>query len=224
VNSLHAGFGVYQYNKHEALIIILSLFGKLMRLIYFSVFYLIAVIICAHFFVPQTYSWVNNTISDLASQGMPYQWIMQIGFIGFGLLLCIGLIAKAFVAQRVIYSDVLIILYGLSVLVTGLFSAQPFIEGVPYSPQEAKYHSIFASLAGIFLTAGIFISLFMASNPGERVFHLIFLILVVGLSAAFGLVENGVIPIGKGLLQRVLWVTSFSWLLVSQYESIQRLG
>ncbi len=43
-------------------------------------------------------------------------------------------------------------LYGLSILLAGIFSTEPFIEGVPYSLQEARLHSIFATSAGVMLT------------------------------------------------------------------------
>ncbi|NUM43275.1 MAG: hypothetical protein HUU38_01100, partial [Anaerolineales bacterium] len=42
------------------------------------------IIIIAHFFAPPEYVWTQNTISDLAAQGVEHQWLMQVGFIGFG--------------------------------------------------------------------------------------------------------------------------------------------
>lgn len=52
------------------------------KLITASVIYFVAVIIMAHFFAPVAYQWQFNTISDLAAQGLPPQWIMQIEIIG----------------------------------------------------------------------------------------------------------------------------------------------
>jgi hypothetical membrane protein len=61
-----------------------------------AVAYFIAIIVLAHFFVPPAYDWtqniIQNTISDLASQGHTYKWIMQAGFIGFGLFLIWGVV------------------------------------------------------------------------------------------------------------------------------------
>ena len=41
----------------------------------------------------------------------------------------------------------------------------------------------------------------------------------MGTSLVFGLEENGIIHLGRGLIQRTLYLTSFIWLLVSQYWS-----
>lgn len=178
-----------------------------------SVFYFVAAIIVAHFFVPSEYIWTQNTVSELASQGLPNQWIMQAGFIGFGLLLNLGFIQKFRIAKKVFLADVLIMLYGLAILLSGFFSTKPFIAGVNYSVQESNLHSFFAQAAGIFFSLGIFCRLIIVPTPKEKRAHAIFLLLVMGTSLAFGLSENGIILLGKGVIQRVLYLVSFVWLL-----------
>jgi hypothetical membrane protein len=184
--------------------------------IYSSIVYFIVMIVIAHFFVPAEYSWMQNTVSDLSAQGLKYQWIMQAGFIGFGLLLNIGFIQKFFAAQKVFYPDLLIMLYGLAILLSGFFSTEPFIKGLSYSLQESRLHSLFATVAGISFSLGILWRLFTAPTPGEKVLHVIFLVLVMGTSFMFGLSENGVLPVAKGIVQRSLYLVSFTWLLLSQ--------
>ncbi len=193
-----------------------------MKVIFFSVFYFVAVIIIAHFFMPSGYHWSQNTVSDLAAQGLEYQWIMQLGFIGFGALLNIGLILKCIAAKQVFYPDVLIMLYGLAVLMSGFFSAAPFIEGVAYSIQEDKLHSMFAQTAGVLFSLGILWYLIVASSE-KKLFHTVFLFLIIGTSLVFGLEENGVVQLGRGLIQRTLYLVSFIWLLTSQYWSFMKL-
>ncbi len=193
----------------------------MMKLIFFSVFYFVVVIIIAHFFVPPEYHWSQHTISDLAAQGLKYQWIMQAGFIGFGLLLNIGFVSKFIVAKRIFYPDLLIMLYGLAVLLSGFFSAAPFLDGVAYSVQEDKLHSIFAQAAGLFFSISILAYLLWTSDPTEKLIHTIFLILVIGTSMVFGLEENGIIHLGRGVIQRTLYLVSFVWLLMSQQWGIK---
>ena len=55
------------------------------RFFWVAVLYFMIVIVLAHFFISPNYDWTQNTISDLASQGHTYKWIMQAGFVGFGL-------------------------------------------------------------------------------------------------------------------------------------------
>jgi len=114
-------------------------------------------------------------------------------------------------------------LYGLAVLLSGFFSAAPFIEGVAYSVREDMLHSSFAQAAGVFFSIGIFYTLIVSPDPKEKLFHAIFLILVMGISMAFGLEENGIIHLGRGLIQRILYLVSFVWLLMSQYWSFTKL-
>ena len=96
-----------------------------MKMVTTSVIYFIAVIILAHFFTPPEYRWTQNTISDLSAQGLKYQWVMQVGFIGFGLLLNLGFIQKFIAAQKVSYPDLLIVLYVPPSFLSGSFSSIP---------------------------------------------------------------------------------------------------
>lgn len=187
-----------------------------MKVIIASVIYFVAVIIISHFFAPPEYKWTQNTISDLAAQGLKYQWIMQAGFIGFGVLLNLGFILKFAEAGRISYPDLLVMIYGLAILLSGFFSAAPFLEGVKYSVPASKLHSLFATVAGIAFTIGIFYRAVTAPTHAERWMHVIFFLLVSGFSALFGLCENGVIELGKGLAQRSLYMVSFLWLVLSQ--------
>ena len=181
-----------------------------MKLIQLSILYFLVVIIIAHLFAPQGYNRTNNTISELGSQGHTKKWIMQAGFVGFGLLLAVGLGWKSYTQGMINYPDFPVLLYGLSVLVTGIFCAAPMDSKLNFSSQEAQVHSIFATIAGIALVAGIL--WYLLVSPTERSFHLVFLVLVTGVSILFGLSESGTVPIGKGIVQRTLYLVSFIWL------------
>ena len=187
-----------------------------MKVILASVIYFVVVIVIAHFFAPPAYRWTRNTISDLAAQGLKYKWIMQAGFIGFGVLLNLGFVLKFIDARKVSYPDILVMVYGLAILLSGFFSTAPFLEGVKYSLPESKLHSLFATVAGISFTIGIFYRAVTAPTSAERWMHVLFFVLVTGFSMLFGLCENGVIQLGKGLAQRGLYLVSFIWLVLSQ--------
>ena len=136
---------------------------------------------------------------------------MQAGFIGFGLLLNAGFILKFAAAGKTIYPDILIMIYGLAILLSGFFCTAPIHESIPYSLSEARLHSIFASVAGLSFSLAVLWYLGLSAQAGQRWFHLVFLVLTVGSSLLFGLAENGAIPVGKGVVQRVLY--TISWLM-----------
>jgi len=71
---------------------------------------------------------------------------------------------------------------------------------------------LFASLAGFFLVAGIL--WYLLTSPSRWVFHLTFMLLIGLVSALFGLSENGLVSLEKGILQRALYLVSFIWLVL----------
>lgn len=182
-----------------------------------AVLYFVAVIVLAHFFVPPTYDWTQNTISDLASQGHTYKWIMQAGFIGFGSLLAASSVYY-FWQNKKRYFLWLVAGYGFSILITGFFCAAAIDPSIEYSLQEASIHSMFATIAGLCMSLGIIWQVVASSTPRERWLRILFLVLVMGISALFGLAENHIVEIGKGVVQRALYLAGLAWLVFEEKQ------
>ncbi len=185
------------------------------KLFSIAVAYFISVIILAHFFVPPAYDWTQNTVSDLASQGHVYKWIMQTGFIGFGLLLTWGVIFH-FNKNRRAYFLLFVALYGLSILMSGIFCAAPIDPSMSYSVSESKLHSMFATTAGLAMSLGILLQVITSANSRQRWMRIAFFLLIVGISGLFGLVENHIIALDKGIIQRVLYLVGLTWLVYEE--------
>lgn len=160
-------------------------------------------IVLAHIFSTNNYDWTKNTISDLGSQGYDRKLIMQLGFVTFGLTLSTGILANGLT-----WRTTPILIYGLCVGLTGVFCTKPFFNLDNYSETQTTIHSALAQIAGATFTLGILIQLFYSADKNEKWIHFIFFILVVGLSASFGLVKNH-----HGIAQRLLYLTSFIWLI-----------
>lgn len=180
-----------------------------------AVAYFIAVIVLAHFFVPPLYDWTQNTVSDLASQGHTYKWIMQTGFIGFGLLLTWGVIFH-FSKNRRAYFLLFVAVYGLSILMSGIFCTAPIDPSMPYSVSESKLHSMFATIAGAAMSLGIFWQVIVSLNQRERWTRIAFFVLVIGISGLFGLAENHILALDKGIVQRCLYLAGLAWLIYEE--------
>jgi len=178
-----------------------------------AVIFVVVIILIAQIIAPIEYNWKINTISDLGAQQYKNAWLMRVGFIGFGVLLSVSILWSFVHAEFRNYSDLLIVVYALGILMSGFFSTAPFIEAESFSISGDKFHSLFAQIAGIALSFGIFWHLLVYSSPNQKLFHFVFLILVIGFSALVGLSKNEVISIGLGLIQRGLWLISFTWLL-----------
>ncbi len=180
-----------------------------------AVVYFIAVIVLAHFFTPPHYDWTQNTISDLGSQGHTYKWIMQAGFIGFGLLLTWGVVIY-FNKNRRAYFLFLVAIYGLSILMTGIFCAAAIDPSIPYSVRDSNLHSMFATIAGIAMSLGIFLQAILSTNSRERWTRIVFFLLIGGISGLFGLAENHILAIDKGIVQRFLYLVGLAWLVYEE--------
>jgi hypothetical protein len=99
-------------------------------------------------------------------------------------------------------------LYGLALLLAGIFSTEPFVEGVTFSAGEAQLHSTFATAAGVMLTLATLLYALTDAPAGRRIVHWIALALITLISLMFG-----AMPAIGGVLQRVLWVVGFAWLV-----------
>ena len=175
----------------------------------FAVAFITIFILIAHFMVGEPYLWYRHTISQLAGQAYSKAWIMRAGFIGFGVLVQIAGIGRMRAAGRYWFREVPIMIYGLSVLASGVFSTTPFIEGVPYSEQEALLHTLFASAGGIALSAAMLIFMLTDTPDSRRVVHAIALALTMGLVFLFFNAQDTV----AGLMQRLLWTVGLAWLV-----------
>jgi hypothetical membrane protein len=173
---------------------------------HYSLIATIVFVICilfAHIFSTNDYDWTKNTISDLGSQGYDRKLIMQFGFLAFGLILSAGILANGLTWQTTP-----ILIYGLCIGLTGIFCTKPFFILDKYSTSQATIHSALAQIAGATFTLGILVQLYYSSDKSEKWIHFIFFILVVGFSASFGLIKNY-----QGIAQRLLYLTSFIWLV-----------
>lgn len=160
-------------------------------------------IVIAHIFASDNYDWTKNTISDLGAQGYNRKVIMQVGLLAFGLVLASGLLLNGLA-----WRTTPILVYGLCVALTGIFCTRPFAGTESYSAMESTLHSAFAQIAGLAFSIGILTQVFFTQDTKSKSVHTVFFVLVIGISAAFGLLKNY-----QGIAQRLLYLTSFIWLV-----------
>ena len=183
-----------------------------------SVLFIVIVILIAHILAPEAYDWKRNTISELAAQGYRHKWIMQIGFIGFGVLLSVGVLQNIRKERNYRFRQFPLLIYAIGILLAGIFCTRPFVDGIPYSEVEARLHSSFASIAGFALSATLLLY-FLTDNRRRKLPQLISLFLVLGLSITFSLLSSY-----TGIVQRMLYLVGFSWLIFIYSSPISSTG
>jgi len=179
-----------------------------MRFYTLAVAWILVAIVVAHLLVPAPYDWTQNSISELAAQGYGRAWIMRLGFIGFGALISFGAVRRVAVNPRRNWPEIGVLIYGLAILLSGVFSTAPFQPGVGYSRSEENLHSLMATGAGIGLSLAMLCCGLLEQRRTPRIIHLAALALTLLLSSLFG-----AFPAVAGITQRALYIVGFGWLI-----------
>lgn len=174
-----------------------------------SVALFVGIIIVAHFFTTYPYDWKTNTVSEMAAQNYQYRWIMKIGFILFGGILAAGITNKILSGNGKLITELPFLIYGLAIVVSGLYSTKPIVLAVEYSELESQIHSFSAQIAGMAFSVGLLIHGINEKNTRLKTVHFVTFIFVIGFSALFGIMESKV-----GIIQRLMYSGSFVWLLL----------
>jgi hypothetical membrane protein len=172
-----------------------------------AVVYIVLVILLAQLIAPAPYNWTQNTVSELAAQGYRNRWIMQAGFVGFGVLLAAAVIRNWRARPSLWYREVPLLLYALCIALSGIFRTRPFVPGAACSETEAQLHSIFATVAGILLSTAVLAHLLSDEDARRKTGHLAALILIMATAMAFGMSSTN-----TGLIQRFLYLVGFAWI------------
>lgn len=174
-----------------------------------SVVFFLVVAAVSHLVTPPSYYWRENSISEQAAQKYNNKWIMQIGLIGFGFLLGGGILIRLTQVGSVWFMEVPILVYAISISLSGMFCTKPFFESDDYSHFEDRAHSLFANLTGISFSLGVAVRMVFAEFLVDFVLNTTFLVLVLASSIAFGRASSG-----KGIIQRGIFFLGFLWLIL----------
>ena len=171
-----------------------------------SISFFILFIIAAHIAAPDGYSFLKYGISALGAQGYDRKIIMQLGFISFGVILAIGIIMN-----RISWQTSPILIFAVSIALTGIFCTQPFSSTaeISNSETESSLHTFFSKLAAVSFWIGILIQMLFSKELNVKLIHLLFLFLlaIFALPLVFGILKDY-----QGIFQRILFLLSFTWL------------
>ncbi len=153
------------------------------------------------FFSFEGYSILSNTTSHLGAQSSPYSWVMNMVFV------CLGVMAVWITYQsRIRYHQIVGLIFGLSLALTGFFQHAPLIDSVSVNQQHDLIHSIFASITGFSFTL-LAAGHGFISQGSQRTAGIIMAFVATSISIGMML-----FPSIMGLLQRVMFVSAFGWL------------
>ncbi len=166
---------------------------------------MILVVFILPFFSVEGYSILKNTTSHLGAQNTPNAWIMNTVFFLLGMA-CIY--EGWFHLKGYRFQQIILIVFGASLFLTGIFKHAPINASLPYNLMEDELHSLFATIVGFSFTIFAISAAFIEGSAGKRI-----LALVVGLSAIgfSGLIF--VMTDFAGVWQRMMFMLAFAWLI-----------
>ena len=108
-------------------------------------------IVIGPLFTAPGYSVQSHSISELGAQTTPNSWIMNVGFVSFG----IGVLPDAVMRFRSTPIGALSFsVFGLSMILTGFFSHRPIDLSLPYDVVHDQLHTFFSGAIGTSFAVG----------------------------------------------------------------------
>lgn len=152
------------------------------------------------------YNVVAHTSSQLGAQNTPFAWLMNLGFIALGV--GVGIDARR-IWWIVPFVSVIFLMFAAAMAMTGVFSLQPIDPALPYNDMWHVLHSVFAMAAGIcFCVGAIGYGMFRRAGAAK------WISIGAGMAATGLSVAIFSLPELQGLLQRLMFAVTFTWLAV----------
>jgi hypothetical protein len=150
--------------------------------------------------MPASYSWIANTTSESAAQGVHGAWLARLGFLLFGL----SVLALAGPA-RPRWGSLAVALhcvFGAGLIAAAAFSARPW-TGQPFDTTEDALHSVTASVVGIAFGLGVIATMI---HRGVRALDVV----AVGAAVVIPLVMLLAAGV-DGAVQRLMFAIAYVW-------------
>jgi hypothetical protein len=164
--------------------------------------------------MPAGYSWLSQTTSESAAQGVPGAWLARLGFVLFGVSV-LGLVACC--RQRWGWPAACLHgAFGVLMVAAGVFSHRPWMAGYDVDRVEDLLHSIAASSMGIAFALGVVATALARSGRRGRT-----RVLDGRVLDGMAVMASVVIPLAmtlwpqaQGALQRLMFLVAYSWYAV----------
>lgn len=163
--------------------------------------------------MPDGYSWISNTTSESAAQGIDGAWLARLGFLlfGFAVLGSVALSGWWGLGARWAHAGFAVCMIGAAA-----FSTRYPDSSVPYVEVEDLLHSVVATVMGFLFAAGVAVVAFrwIRAERRARLVDVVALIASVAIPLAMA-----AWPDGAGLLQRVMFAVAYAWYVLTTVGS-----
>lgn len=173
------------------------------------------VLIVATILMPESYSWIENTVSESGGQGVGHAWVFRSAVLATSAGALLLTTTAGDLWGR--WGKSAFRLYGCALVGAAIFSEAPW-DGAPHDGTEAYMHTVFAFLTGAGFAFGV-LSVAMRRPSHQRLMRFYDGLILIGM-VTVPLVMLAIPQ--NGLLQRSLIFAGYVWLLM-EAARIQRL-
>ncbi len=163
-----------------------------------------ALLSVAPFWLPESYSWLQDGTSESAAQGVQGAWVARAGFVAFGL--AVLWLAWLSLPRWGWAGTALHTAFGVGMLGVAAFSHRPWIADAPFDASEDRVHSVFATMVGVAFIAGVVAVVIARRSHSWRSTLPDLLVLLIAAVVPLAM-ESGV----WGILQRVMFLAAACW-------------
>ena len=160
----------------------------------------------ASLLMPESYSWLSNTTSESAAQGVEGAWLARLGFLEFGLaVLWLATSMRAVWARGAKWLHAA---FGIFMLATAAFSHKPWLANVPFDHVEDFLHSFTATAMGFAFSLGVFVRLLQRDR--HDFYNRLYDIAALATATIIPILMI-ILPTIDGLIQRLMFVIAYLW-------------
>lgn len=156
--------------------------------------------------MPPGYSYVSQTTSESAAQGLHGAWVARLGFVCFGL--SVIFLATLRRRQWGSWAVGLHATFGALMTATAAFSHRPWQSTTSYDRTEDLLHSVAATGMGFAFALGVVAAMLWQTDPSRR--WRLLDVAAIGASVVLPL-GMAAIPEAQGLLQRAMFAVAYLW-------------
>lgn len=167
---------------------------------------MVLVIFGLPFFSVPEYEIQRHTTSELAAQGAPHAWIMNTVFVLLGVASLLDGWPRL---SGLWFHRIALCVFSVALVFVAIFQHAPVPADVAYSAREDELHSLFSGLVGVSFIALAVVSGFAGVAGRDR-----WVGPSVGAFAMLMSILIFAIPDAAGVWQRLLFCTTFGWLIL----------
>jgi hypothetical protein len=167
--------------------------------------------------MPEDYSWVANTTSESAAQGLDGAWLGRLGLWLFGLAVLLA--ARVLATSWGAVATWLHVTFGVLLTASAVFSTRSWRTGAAFDRTEDALHSVAATAMGFAFAFGVVAVL--VGLGGQRPLLRAAGVVAVAASVVLPL-GMALWPDAAGVLQRAMFAVAYLWYAIEVTRGLTR--